>query len=227
MTLPSRHRIRNLNSWRLRPSTLSLGHGGSPQYWVLGVDGEKHFCFFQTAESGKRTPISCVKGSCANHYPRAPAQLLLTVAVAISTNTRHWPNVVPILVYRLRRWPNIGPALGRCHVSVGIAASVVAAAAAAVAILLAVVVVIAAGAAMLLLAVVVTIAARSVMLLPLLLLLLPSREWCGCSVIAWRPQSDVRTSDGCVDLSGEGIRSTCRRQNSNPDRKPWSHVPPP
>ena len=32
------------------------------------------FCFFQTAETGNRTPNSGVKGSGANHYPRAPAQ---------------------------------------------------------------------------------------------------------------------------------------------------------
>ena len=37
--------------------------------------GKKHFCFFQTAETGNRTPDSGVKGSGANHYPRAPAQL--------------------------------------------------------------------------------------------------------------------------------------------------------
>ena len=36
--------------------------------------GKKHFCFFQTAETGKRTPNSSVKGSGANHYHRAPAQ---------------------------------------------------------------------------------------------------------------------------------------------------------
>ena len=34
---------------------------------------KKHFCFFQTAETGNRTPNSGVKGSGANHYPRAPA----------------------------------------------------------------------------------------------------------------------------------------------------------
>ena len=34
--------------------------------------GKKHFCFFQTAETGNRTPNSGVKGSGANHYPRAP-----------------------------------------------------------------------------------------------------------------------------------------------------------
>ena len=37
--------------------------------------GKKQFCFFQTAETGNRTPDSGVKGSGANHYPRAPAPL--------------------------------------------------------------------------------------------------------------------------------------------------------
>ena len=35
--------------------------------------GRNIFCFFQTAETGNRTPSSGVKGSGANHYPRAPA----------------------------------------------------------------------------------------------------------------------------------------------------------
>ena len=35
--------------------------------------GKKHLCFFETAEIGNRTPNSGVKGSGANHYPRAPA----------------------------------------------------------------------------------------------------------------------------------------------------------
>ena len=35
--------------------------------------GKKQFCFFQTAETGNRTLDSGVKGSGANHYPRAPA----------------------------------------------------------------------------------------------------------------------------------------------------------
>ena len=33
---------------------------------------KKQFCFFQTAETGNRTPHSGVKGSGANHYPSAP-----------------------------------------------------------------------------------------------------------------------------------------------------------
>ena len=43
MTLSSRHRIRNSSPGGLRPSTLPVGHGGSPQYWVLHVDGEETF----------------------------------------------------------------------------------------------------------------------------------------------------------------------------------------
>ena len=35
--------------------------------------GRNIFCFFQTAETGNRTPNSGVRGSGANHYPRAPA----------------------------------------------------------------------------------------------------------------------------------------------------------
>ena len=35
--------------------------------------GRNIFCFFQTAETGNRTPNSGVKGSGANHHPRAPA----------------------------------------------------------------------------------------------------------------------------------------------------------
>ena len=37
--------------------------------------GKKQFCFFQTAETGNRTLNSGVKGSGANHHPRAPAHV--------------------------------------------------------------------------------------------------------------------------------------------------------
>ena len=72
MTLPSKHRIRNLNPGNLRPSTLPLGHGGSLQYEFYELMGKKHFCFFQTAEIGGRTPNSSVKGSDSNNHLRAP-----------------------------------------------------------------------------------------------------------------------------------------------------------
>ena len=49
---------------RRLPTILTFTHG-----W-----GRNIFCFFQTAETGNRTPNSAVKGSGANHYPRAPAR---------------------------------------------------------------------------------------------------------------------------------------------------------
>ena len=46
--------------------------------------GRKQFCFFQTAETGNRTPDSGVKGSGANHYPRAPARASLEPLRSVS-----------------------------------------------------------------------------------------------------------------------------------------------
>ena len=72
MTLFSRHRIRNSSPGGLsRARYLSVTeapHNTNFHTWM----GKKQFCFFQTAETGNRTPDSGVKGSGANHYPRAP-----------------------------------------------------------------------------------------------------------------------------------------------------------
>ena len=99
MTLSSRHRIRNSSPGGLRPSTLPLGHGGSPQYWLSHVDGEETFCFFQTAETGNRTPKYGVKGSGANHYPRAPALPELRMRVK-KKSTPFMPSCVSSLVWK-------------------------------------------------------------------------------------------------------------------------------
>ena len=94
ITLHSRHRIR---PGSLRPSTLPLGHGGSPQYWVSRVDGEETFLlFFQTAE--KRTPNSGVKGSRANHYPKGPAPW------GVPSKQESWANAGFVLDHRRRCW---------------------------------------------------------------------------------------------------------------------------
>ena len=73
MTLSSRHRIRNSSPGGLRPSTLPLGHGGSPQYWLSHVDGEETFLFLWNRRDWEPNPELWLKGSGANHYPRAPA----------------------------------------------------------------------------------------------------------------------------------------------------------
>ena len=71
MTLPSGRMIRNSNAGGLRTSILptEAPHNTEFYEWM----GKKHFCLFQTVETGKRTPNSSVKGRGANHCPRAPA----------------------------------------------------------------------------------------------------------------------------------------------------------
>ena len=56
MTLFSRHRIRNSSPGGLRPSTLPLGHGGSPQYWLSHVDGEETFLFLSNRRDREPNP---------------------------------------------------------------------------------------------------------------------------------------------------------------------------
>ena len=51
-------------------SVTKAPHNTELQEWMR----KKHFCFFQTAMTVKRTPNSSVKGSDANRYPRAPTQ---------------------------------------------------------------------------------------------------------------------------------------------------------
>ena len=56
MTLPFRHRIRNSNPGGMMPSTLPLGHGSSPQYIVLQVDGEETFLFLSNRRDRETNP---------------------------------------------------------------------------------------------------------------------------------------------------------------------------
>ena len=70
---------------RRLPTILTLTRG-----W-----GRNIFGFFQTAETGNRTPNSGVKGSGANHYPRAPALFRWASSSYIPANRRHRPNAGP------------------------------------------------------------------------------------------------------------------------------------
>ena len=85
MTLPSRHRIRNSNPGGLRLSTL-LDHGAPHNTEFYEWMGKKHFCFFQTAETGKRAPNS---SSGANYYTRGPAQELEESRSSIIITNHH------------------------------------------------------------------------------------------------------------------------------------------
>ena len=63
--------IQTLEVWgrALYFSVTEAPHNTEVYKWM----GKKHSSFFQTAETSKRAPNSGVKGSGANHYPRAPA----------------------------------------------------------------------------------------------------------------------------------------------------------
>ena len=60
--------------------------------------GKKHVCFFQTAQIGNRTPNSSVKGSGANHYPRAPA-LFFTILTRSRTLWLHLTLTLTTLIF--------------------------------------------------------------------------------------------------------------------------------
>ena len=80
--------IRTLAVWgRARYlSVTEAPHNTDFHTWM----GKKHFCFFQTAETGNRTPNSGVKGSGANHYPRAPALIRCKARIAIAIRGLQW-----------------------------------------------------------------------------------------------------------------------------------------
>ena len=70
----SRHKIRNLNPCGLRPSSLLLGHGDSPQYWIFTSEQGRNTSFLWNlnARANPRSPIS--QTASFNHYNRTPAQ---------------------------------------------------------------------------------------------------------------------------------------------------------
>ena len=80
--------------------------------------GKKHFCFFQTAETGNRTPNSGVKGSGANHYPRAPAHHPLELLVTKFFISRFYLKQNFIVTYIDTADKKNDPMLGRCWTTV-------------------------------------------------------------------------------------------------------------
>ena len=57
MTLLFRHRIRNSSPGGVRPSTLSLGHGGPPQYWIFMSVRERNISFLWNLKVGSTVKI--------------------------------------------------------------------------------------------------------------------------------------------------------------------------
>ena len=75
MTLPSRHRIRNSKLGGLRPSTLPLGHEGTPQYWIFTNERGRTWSSewgsnprSPTFQAGKNEMIRALGHFCAHLY---------------------------------------------------------------------------------------------------------------------------------------------------------------
>ena len=119
MTLSSRHRIRNSSPGGLRPSTPPLGHGGSPPYWVLHVDGEETYLFL----SNRWDRESSYELSGANHYPRAPPRIHLKKYAEFSNlailctpdiSLNRLSVLIFIFVSISQQTRDVEPMLGRC-----------------------------------------------------------------------------------------------------------------
>ena len=81
LTLPSTHMIRNFKPGGLRPSTLPLGHGGSPLYWILTNEQGRNILFLWNlkARVGFELAISDFPSRQLNLCTRAPAGAGTTV----------------------------------------------------------------------------------------------------------------------------------------------------
>ena len=82
MTLPSRHGIRNSNPGGLRSSTLPLGQGGSPQYWIITSERERNILFLWNlkARVGFEPAISdFLQAGRFNHCIRTPKKKIITM----------------------------------------------------------------------------------------------------------------------------------------------------
>ena len=107
--------IRTLAVWgRARYlSVTEAPHNTNFHTWM----GKKHFCFFQTADTGNRTPNSGVKGSGANHYPRAPVRncLLCGLPAILIKRLQRVQNAAARVIAKAGRRDHISPILPKLH----------------------------------------------------------------------------------------------------------------
>ena len=81
------------------------------------MDREETFFFFQTADTGNRTPNSSVKDSGANHYPRAPALCDHIIIIPVSTALASTVQLTNVSLM-LATVSNAGQTLAQRHVIV-------------------------------------------------------------------------------------------------------------
>ena len=75
-TLLFRRRIRNSSSGGLRPSTLPLGHGGSPQYWIFTSQQGRNILFIRRSEWISNRNLWLSKQAVLPTAPRPPTSVV-------------------------------------------------------------------------------------------------------------------------------------------------------
>ena len=81
MTLPSRQRIRNSNPGDLRPSSLPLSHGYSPQYWIFTSEQGRNILFLWklNASAGFKPAISDFQSRQVKPLHQGPRQAWMVI----------------------------------------------------------------------------------------------------------------------------------------------------
>ena len=104
MPLPSRHMTRKSSPVGLRPGTLTLGHGGFPQYWIITSERGGTFIFLWNLPE-----LSDFGGESLNSpHAGGPQQ----------TDNSANGNVQPVLVWCWPNVANVGPASNQHRISV-------------------------------------------------------------------------------------------------------------
>ena len=126
MTLSSRHRIRNSSPGGLRPSTLPLGHGGSPQYWLSHVDGgETFFVSFKPPRPGTEPRTLAWKAAVLTTTLGPPPTCWMSIGWAHTNQQCRWnkPRIMwwgpfPLVRFNPRGCHIIQPSLNPCIISI-------------------------------------------------------------------------------------------------------------
>ena len=100
MTLPFRHRIRNLSLGGLSPSTLPLGQWGFPQYWIFTSERRRNILFLWNLNGvrtrdlrlSKQAALTTAPGPPPRTQSKPPASSLLR----FSTLRKHNECIPPI-----------------------------------------------------------------------------------------------------------------------------------
>ena len=107
MTLPSRHMIGNSRPGGLKPSTLPLGHGGSPQYWIFTSE--------RGMSNSDANPCVCIKLELLRYQLIVSQNCMRPLSDDLSQHTQ---NICTTFVKCRPNFIDVGPTLYKCYTNV-------------------------------------------------------------------------------------------------------------